>query len=73
MVVVGSVAVLRYIHILDPQLPMREVAVAIHESRFARTYRLDLAADEYDTCGVLVEELIVIGSALVAYVDRSGG
>ena len=73
MIVVGSVALLRYIHILDPQLTTREVAVAIHESRFARTYRLDLTTDQYDACGVLVEELIVIGRALVAYVDRSGG
>ena len=72
MVIVGSVAVLRYIHILDPQLTTREVAVAVHESRFARTDRLDLTTNQDDACGVLVEELIVIGRALVAYVDRSG-
>ena len=32
----------------------REVAVAVHESRFARTDRLDLTTNQHDACGVPV-------------------
>ena len=54
-----TIEIRRYVHALHPELPLVEVAVAVHERSLAPSDRLNLGAREHDACGVGVNEEVL--------------
>ena len=71
MVIVRTVEILRYVHVLHLQLSVNEIAVGVHEAGFAEADRLDFRSRKHNACGIGIYELIVERRLLVLYVYRS--
>ena len=58
MVVIGPVAVLSNVHVLDPDLTIDDHAIGIGQAAFALTDGLDFGTCEHDTSGERLDNLV---------------
>ena len=70
MIVVCSVEVLGYIHVLYPNLSVYDKAVCIHEAGFAQAYAFYLSTCEHYACRELLLQIVVELSFAILYVYR---
>ncbi len=69
MVVIGPVAVLSNVHVLDPDLTINDHAIGIGQATFALTDRLDFGTSEHDACGERLDNLVVERRLTVLDID----
>lgn len=65
MVVVGTLRILRDIHVLDPHLSVVDEAESVYERGLSLADALDFRARQRDACGVGVDDFVVEGGASV--------
>ena len=66
MVVARAPRILGNVYVTNPQLVTLEIAVRVNKRRLAQAQRLNLGAHKHDACDVLLQNLVVEGSSLVA-------
>ena len=67
MGIVGAPPVLGYVHVLYVQLIPHKIAVAVYQRGLAGSDRFDLGTCKDDSCGIVVQELVLKRGPFVFY------